>query len=364
MNILKGTTAVKETVQFDGHNHEASALALAQTIGHALDNDLAVLAKAKADYEGGPFVVMFNLFSRLTAEQQAAIPDHETETGNNPRFYKTKVMKEDGKEKVTDRDYYKVMAHGLPDVIAKKARIELLGRSMKDPTTFNLADIPQDIKDMPLHRRHAEMTKLASAISTAEKNVVSAMELRSQIERFNGLSGVSFGLLYKLDDKGAELDGSNGVMPVIDDTKRPIIITTKLERRMSIDTNRFSVSSFMRFNVPKAIEQGGSWDALLATVKKEKKEKDKNGADNAKLIRTPDTASQTMTDFADYLTFCQDDRTKAAWEAFTKSLHGAGSDDAFMNACLIQQALTLAVGDPKSQVRYQKLFSDRDQAAA
>lgn len=363
MNILN-----KQTIAtFDGAAQEAAASAFGSAIGHVLDKDFVVLTKAKQDYEGGPFVVLFNLYNHLTPEQWAALPDHEAETGNNPRFYKTKKIKADGKEKLSDRDYFKVVADSIPDVQAKHQRNELLSLSMKDPTKFNLSSVPQDIKDMPEARRYSEISQNNTHISTAHRNVISALELYSQMKRFEGLAGVEMNLLYALNEDGTkELDGSKevgGIMK-IDPTKSPIQLVTKLERRRDVDKARVGVGSFMRFNVPKAIEQGGSWDALMATVKKGTKEKDKDGKDNAKLIRTPDTAAQTMTDFADYLVYCQDDRTKAAWEAFTKSLEGAGSDDNFYCGGIIFAALENIYANPKNRNRFQALFTEREKAAA
>lgn len=365
MNALLNKTATASVV-FDGASHEASAIAMANTIGHMLDNDLAMLTKAKADYEGGPFVVLFNLFGHLKPEQIAALPDHTSETGNNPRFYKTRKLKTDGKEKLTDRDYYKVIAESLPSVLAHQAAIELLGRSMKDPTKFNLSDIPEEIKTMTHAKRHAEIAKHQTAINTARKNVPAALELYSQMQRFNGLAGVTYSLLYALSDDGTfELDGSEkagGIMK-IDPTTKPIVITTKLERRVSMDTANISVSSFMKFDVPKAIEQGGSWDALMATVKKGTKEKDKDGNDNAKLVRTADTANVMLQDIAEFVNFAQDEKSQATWQAFVKTLEGAGSDDAFMNACLIFNALEPVLANPKARNRFQKLWNDAQEAA-
>lgn len=356
---------LNKTVQstFDGSAQEAVAYALGQSIGHALDKDFAVLTQAKADYEGGPFVVLFNLNRHLKPEQWKAMPDHEAETGNNPRFYKTRKTKADGKEKLTDRDFYKVVAESLPDVIAKEARIEMLGRSMKDATKFNLSDVPQDIKDMPPHRRHAEIAKLQRGITTARNNTIAALELFSQMQRATGLQGVDMDVLYALDDKGNELDGTNGKVQKIDETRAPIILTTKLERRKLVDNGRYSVSSFMRFNIPAAIEQGGSWDALLATVKKGTKEKDKNAESAARNVNTIDTAKQVATDFAEFLVRIQDTTDPAQWEAFKKATQGAGSDDFFQSLSWIYASLELVVGDPKSKVRFQNQIN-ADKAAA
>lgn len=365
MNVLNRNTSTVPSA-FEPQSHEASAVALGSAIGHTLDGDFAILTKAKADYEGGPFVVLFNLDRHLTTEQWSTIPDHEAETGNNPRFYKTKKQKSDGKEKMTDRDYYKVVAESLPDVVAKERQIELLGRSMKDPTKFNLSDVPQAIKDMPPHRRHAEIGKLSRAINTARTNVIAALELYSQMNRAATLQGVSLDLLYAINEKGIELDGTAqaGEVRKIDDTRAPIVLTTKLARRTSIDTGRFSVSSFMRFNIPAAKEQGGSWDALLATVKKGTKEKDKDAVSSARNVETIDTAKTVTNDLAEYLVRIQDAKDGAAWEALKKATQGAGSDDFFQNLCWIKASVDLLVGDPKSQVRFQALINaDKKNAA-
>jgi len=363
MSVIKQVTAT-EPKSLDVRGHEASALAIATALGHKLDDTIQFLTKAKADYEGGPFKVMFTVLDTLTPEQIASIPDMDTETGNNPRFYKVPVIKTDGKEKITDRDFYKVIADGLPDVQAKHKRVDMIGRSMNPK--MNHEDVPQEIKDMPLHRRHAEISKLSRTITTAHNNVIKALELYSQFNRFETLPGVTAAMIWKAREDGLhELNGEEGRASEVDETRSPIVLTTKLESRKAIDTNRYSVNSFLKFNVPKALEQGGSWAALMATVKKGKKEKDAAGNANARNVNTIDTMEQVMADAAEALARWQDDRTKTDWEALKKALTtGAGSDDAFYNASVVFNALELLVGDPKSKVRFQKLFSEREQAAA
>lgn len=361
MNILAKTPEV----QFSPATHEASALAFAAAIGNALDSDITRIGEVAVELAGGPFKVMFHVIDVVPDEVLASLPNHLDDTGNNPRFYKTKKKNADGKEKMTDRDYYNVIADSLPSIVNREARRELLGKSMKDPTKYNLSDVPKDISDMPHHLRHAEIARLTREISQGKKAVREALELFSQFNLFQSLSGVTCDFIWAVNAKGEEMDGSTKDRPkTIHNTTTPIVITTKLERRQSIDTTRVGVSGFLKFDVKKALEQGGSWDALMATIKREKKEKDKNGADNAKLIRTPDTAAQSFTDLAEYFTTIQDQSTKADWEALKKSLHGPGSDDAFYNASVMFATLEQLVGDPKSKVRFQKLFADREQAAA
>ncbi len=94
------------------------------------------------------------------------------------------------------------------------------------------------------------------------------------------------------------------------------------------------------------------------------KEKNKEGNDNAKLIRTPDTAATVFNDTAEYFTTIQDQSTKADWEALNTALHDKNSDDMFYNASVMLATLEQLVGSPKDKARFNKLFTAREQAAA
>lgn len=353
-------SVLTKTVEaFSPSTQDNLAAALGAAIGPKLVSELDVLSKAKQDWEGGPFKVMFKLLAVLTKEQRDALPDTKSETGNNPRYYKVRVKGEDGKEKMKDHDYYDVVVNSFPAIASKRQRIEMLNRSMKDPTKFNLSDVPQDVKDMQHSRRFAEISRLQGEISNAKAATLKGFELIAQFERFETLPGVTTSLVWAIGPDGKEMEGVE-----VDNTKTPIIIQTKLESRKLVDWTRCGVGAFLKYNVAKAMEQGGSYDALLATVKKGTKGKDGNGEATARNVNTIETALTVQNDYAEFLSRIQNEKDNAQWDALNKALHGAGSDDAFLNAFLIHQALGLLVGNPKDQVRGQKLFSDMDKAAA
>lgn len=364
MSILNKTVTETEVV-FSPATHEASAIAFANAIGDKLDVDITRIGELVNELAGGPFKVMFHIIDVVPDDVLNSLPNHIDKTGNNPRFYKTKKLQSDGKEKLTERDYYNVVAEALPSIVKRERERELYSQSLKDPTKYNLSEVPEEIMDTKIHVRHAEIARLGNEITKGKRAIREALELYSQFVLFQSLPGVTAEFIWAVNAKGEEMDGSSADRPkTIHKTTTPIVLTTKLERRAAIDTTRVGVGGFLKFNVKQALEQGGSWDALMATIKREKKDKDKNGNDTAKLIRTPETAAQSFTDIAEYFTVIQDQPTKADWEALKKSLHGVGSDDAFYNASVMFLALEQLVGDPKSKVRFQKLFSDREQAAA
>jgi len=370
MNIaIKRDVENAAAISFDGASQDARAAMLATSIGTSLDADLGVVVKAKQDWEGGTFKVMFAMLTELAKKEVDidGLPEFKgerAENGNNPRFYKTRVKGDDGKDKVKEHDFYKVVAENLPGLVAKKARIDKLGLSMKDPAKYNLSEVPKDILDMPKHLRQTEISRLQGEVSTAKNAVVKSFELWSQIKAFDKLAGVSMDIVYAVDKDGTLMDGKDGRPgPVVENTRTPIMLQTKLEARKLIDYKLVGIGAFLKYPVDAIAEQGGSWQALEASVAKGTNNGNDNAESKPRNVNTVETALTVQNDFAEYLKRIQDDTNKAGWEAFGKALHGPGSDDAFLNSYLIHQALTLLVGSPKDQVRGQKLFNDMEAAA-
>src|SRR6266403_1628295 len=231
-NILnpKAETATETTTRIDPHQYEIGAVMEANAKEVASKADwlsatINTIAKAKQDYEGGPFQVMFKVMEKMSAEQIDALPDPDAETGNNPGLYKIRIVGAKGKPVVKERKYYHVLSDALPGNIAKQQRIDMLELSMKDPVQFNVSSVPQDIKDMDISRRHAEISKLERALSTSRSNVLAAFELYFHIRAANSLPGVTVDVQYALSDDGQVLNGEDGRDTVVDTgTKTPITI--------------------------------------------------------------------------------------------------------------------------------------------
>lgn len=342
-----------------------SVSALASSIGATLDADLSFLAKAKQDWEGGPFRVMFTVTKNMTAEQLEALPDPKAETGNNPAWFKAPVMV-DGKERIKEVYFYRQLAHDLPGIVAKKARIEMLARSMKDPTKFNMSDIPQEIKDMVHDRRVSEMKKLEGEINGAVVSVTKAFELYHQFRKFQELPGVDCFFLYAIDpDTGKELDGSEevGGRIEIENTKTPIIVQTKNVKRLSIDTMRIGIGTFMRFDVAKAMEGKGTYDAVVNSAPKKGTNTDPNngnaGNRNVNTVETYVTAINDVTEFTERV---QAEKNNATFEALRKACHANTKEgkDLFFNMCAQAAFLNSLIGSEKDQAEYQRIINALD----
>src|SRR5258708_25140061 len=169
----------------------------------------------------------------------------------------------------------------------------MLELSMKDPVQFNVSSVPQDIKDMDMPRRYAEIGKLERALTTSRSNVLAAFDLYFHIRAANALPGVNVTIQYALDDNGNELNGEGGRETVVDlGTKTPITITTTNKAREKKDTVDISVGSFKKLRPALAKEGGGTYDAFINSgpvVKRGTKATEEPGGAKPERIATLDT---------------------------------------------------------------------------
>ncbi len=179
----------KTVVAFSAQTHEQAAVAFAASIGQGLDADITRIGEIANELAGGPFKVMFHVIDLVPDETLASLPNHLDKEGNNPRFYKITKKGSDGKDKTTERDYYNVVADSLPSIVAREKMREHYTQSLRDPTKYNLSEVPKEIMDTPIHVRHAEIARLGNEITKGKKAVREALELFSQFHMFQTLAG-------------------------------------------------------------------------------------------------------------------------------------------------------------------------------
>ncbi len=377
-NILnpKAQTATETSTRIDPHQYEIGAVMEANAKEVASKADwlsatINTIAKAKQDYEGGPFQVMFKVMEKMSAEQIDALPDPDAETGNNPGLYKIRIVGAKGKPEVKERKYYHVLSDALPGNIAKQQRIDMLELSMKDPVQFNVSSVPQDIKDMDKDRRSAEISKLSGELSTSRTNVLAAFELLFHIRAVNALPGATANVMYALDAQGKELDGEDGRETVVENTRTPITVTTTIEGRKGKDTTQLSISSFKKLRPAVALEKGGTYQALIdsaPTVKRGTKGEgtDQTGGAKPELINTNETFIARMVDVHDYIDVIMSDTKQTAVSAILGLLNGkSGGDDLLITITEVRDGLnTILAKTYKAGDRYQTLTVKRAEALA
>lgn len=326
-----------------------------------------LLNKARQEWEGGAFAVMFKVTGGLTAEQLDALPDPKADSGNNPGQYWTAVIM-DGKEKPREHNFYEEMVLSFPGIRARGLRIDQLKRSMQDAAKVNTSDIGADIKDMSHDYRNAEINRLNKEISGAVTKVQNAFGLYYQFKAFQTLKHVEVFPIYKLGPDNLPLDGDEGRGMEIDPTTTPIVVRSTVKGREGIDTVRVSISTFLRYDVEKAKESGGTYQSVIDTAKREKKADDTNqNAGNQavpQLIRTADTAIARLTDLYEFADFAWSSKDDKLTDSMRKAVTGAGSNDAFVTVMALKKYLNEVLPDsPRNIERYQELINAEQDAA-
>lgn len=347
---------------------DALASKYAETVAPLAMPTIDVLNRARQEWEGGAFAVMFKVTAGMTAEQLDALPDPKSDTGNNPGQYYTVVVV-DGKEKVREHDFYEEMTLDFPGIRARGKRIDQLKRSMQDASKVNTSDIGADIKDMSVDYRNAEIARLTKEISGAVSKIKNAFGLFYQFKSFETLKHVEVYPIYKLGPDNLPLDGQDGRAVEIEPTQTPIVVRSTVKGREGIDTVRVSISTFLKYDVEKAKENGGTYQSVIDTAKREKKDDgtNQNAGNQAvpQLIRTADTAIARLTDIYEFADFSWSEKDGKLLDSMKKATNGAGSDDAFTTIMALKRFLNDVCPDsPRNVQRYQELINAEKQDAA
>jgi hypothetical protein len=320
------------------------------------------LVKARQDWEGGAFAVMYKVTSQLPPQLLAALPDPKADSGMKPAHYWSVVIR-DNKEVPKEHYWYEELVLNFPAIRDKGKRIDQLKRSMGDPLKVNQSDIGADIKNMSHDYRNGEIARLTKEISGAVQKVSNAFELYWQFQRMAELPHVTCYPIYRQGPDNKPMDGLDGRAFEVEPTQVPIVIKSTVAGREDIDKVQVSIGSFLRFDVDKAKEQGGTYQALIDTAKREKKTDEQgNGQANAQsatqLIRSTETALARVLDLYEFADFAWSEKDDKHIDGIRKALNGAGSNDAFTAVMGLKKFLEEVCPDsPRNTARYQELIN-------
>jgi len=210
----------------------------------------------------------------------------------------------------------------------------------------------------------AEIDRLNQQKTVAKSNVSTAFELYHQLQAFDELDKVEVVISFQLDDTGRLCDGDEGRPYKVEKINSPIQVRSVIKGREDIDKGRYSVGSFLRFDVPKALEAkgGATFAALEQTLAKAPAETPPAGQ---VAVNTLQTFVTRMNDISEYLHRTLEASTKADWEAL-KKLAGKGDqegNDFLYNISFLVANLRPIADDPRNQVTFQRLVDERDEKA-
>jgi hypothetical protein len=290
-----------------GEMIRTAALGFAAKTGTAID--LVVVEKADAQHTVslGALNLYRAIYANLKPEDIERLPRPGSRYNDLPEgsneladiFLYKAADKPDSKP--VERSFYVVWGDNTPE--GKNAVTELdyctrvLTEGMKTddiPEAWmkKYASNPQDTK-----KRKKYLEKRRGNVRAAYKE---AVKLIWQVDMVNELEGC-----------GCELgEGQENTVTVFNKNK------PRAEWKV------YSVGAFLKLNPAKALEQGGSYDALIATSERGKKEKnkDKTGLPAINSIQTPETADKVAAMFAHYLDRAFSDRGSSEYTQLLKHL--------------------------------------------
>lgn len=336
------------------------AITLAVEAGDKLTETVETIIKAKEDWEGGPFACLFAMQKTYGDERLAEFPDPNARDGNRPSRFKALKTGTNGKSVEKVFDWYIAFADATPEGVRYGQEMEWLKR-LNDPND-NHNGIPSDYvleyggNPTLIDTRKTTIERKRSVIRNAYRK---AMELKYQFDAVNSIG------------EGVECEPMMvpGRADMIQPVAKPIMVwepNFKTDGKGNktplppVKWEYMSVGSFLRLDPAKAIEKGGSYQALIDT---KKRETDKGAATAATsqaaphLIRTPDTAVARIVDIHEYTDYIQSLPTTEQYAEFLKQFHGAGSDDAFISGFELWEVLGKVFKGDKARGRYDALTS-------
>ena len=319
MNALINPAAVA------GHNQQLPKLtdsqmkAIAQTmdkladtlsakVSEDMETAVTKIIQGRKDWQGGPFVLLGLARKTYGIEALDAFPSPGVEVGECPDKYKVPYYR-DGKLKFKATSFYLEFVKRTP--AGRAIERDLAFVAIAKDEKANKATLPAHIlsmNDVELETLRLNLNKDRDDAVKAWRN---AMALHKQFNAVNALEDV----------EAAPNCDSNG--DVIQDAKPIKVWSLSNEKQWGW----YSIGAFLLFDAAKASENGGTFDALKLTVKREAEEGGA-GAEVAPHIATNKTLAAFLLTTHEFIANKHlADKKRELYSLFLKDqINGAGSD--------------------------------------
>lgn len=333
-----------------GKTQQDNAIKFASMENEVLSSAIKEQMEAKEVTESGSIRILIAMKASYGDKlAEFPRPGSTVEDSNNPDVIKVeKVNSSTGNKSVVNSSWYVTFAD---NTLEGKAILQELG------WIKILRNLEADHNLVPNEFRQAypnnEEWKVREGYLTGRRNTIrsaykKAMALLWQFEDVNALAKVSATFKWA-------------------DANKTKVVNTKVPVRISDDDNAdtwqyVSLSTFMRFDTAKAQEQGGTFQALIDSLKRDS-DKQGGGVAAPQKVRTADTFAARITDIHEALDYAFTDKDgKKLHNDIEKALSAAGSDDLLLSVADIHDALGDLLKSDKLQVRLQTLRDNREAA--
>lgn len=319
-------------------NHSASAVHAGEMIPETINQFVTELVIKKEDVKLGPLDLKFMLED---AEFDFAIfPLLESESGNNPHYYPSTNSK--GRDVQGDwfKDYYKGTPTGKV-LVAKLADAELALSKENSHQSKMYADKVGNTLFL-----EDEIAMLKARITSGGNYLKNAAGVQQMETAFTEkLDGKKVLLTYNVYD---DADGKEQMKR----TNNPFVIS---EPGKPGNFTRLNVGQFLKLNLDQALDNGGTYGAVIATLRKSA-----GGTKDGKFkIGQTEESFSCAGSIAEYYDYGSD-RGRKHIEAARKLLRKDSSDEYVLNMGDAVMALDTMWGEFED--RYQKLSKARDNA--
>lgn len=342
--MTKITEAQLRTI---GEGQLSKAQALAALEGETMSTVMVEQMVAKEITEQGAIRVFLALQSTYGDKLgEFPEPDSVPETTNNPDKIKKPKVNSKGETTSVNTTWYTEFADATKEgkkILQELAWIAILRNPQADKNLVP-AEFSNEYKNPQEYIVHeAYLTGRRTTVRQAYKK---AMKLAFKMRAIGELNGVNIDFVWK--DYKTKTEVRN--------TKKPLRISDV------DDPNKwgyFTINNVERMDVDKATENGGTYDALVDTLKRTSNEGGDGEGNQAKpqLVRTQDTFAARLNDLSEALAFSDSDEGRKLSAELRKGMSAAGSDDYLSNIIRVHSILgaMLKSADVKTQVRIEAL---------
>jgi hypothetical protein len=316
---IGSTVAIADTTTaFDGEALAAVARGLAAKVTDVTEDAIEIAAKGKEDWQGGPIAVLAGLQSDF-GDELNDFPEPDSDTGNNPDKFKMEVTDTSGKTAKRDTSFYLLFADNTKAGQAIQTELAYLKRANNLEAIKD--GIPAHILSMSPSERDDRIKFLDGRRATVRSAYKKAMRLYFQFVAIGELTvmvgkdgkvnanpelntigkagTVGCDFIYGKDEEGNDTDVINSPAPIVI-WEQPGC-NAKGEARPITKSVKVSIGKFLNFDAKKALENGGTYAALLKTIERAPKKADGTPIVEEQRIETVDTFTKRFVEVARFM---------------------------------------------------------------
>lgn len=234
----------------------AAALAASKEFTKFVDD----LFGKKIDVERGALDVLFH-FRTIYGKKLKDFPIVGSKGGNNPDLYQGEYTKADGTKGTKEMSFYTTFAMSLPSYIAATAQRELIKLAGQKPVPAN---VPQEYRGKTAWFLDGKDRVFKNKQTTIKAWCVTAMTLEQNLERINSELGtkVKATLVSHKNANGKE-EPAPGIVDcfMVGDYSNG-------DASLFAAHETLTISKFKGLDIDEAKANGGTYDALMATIKR------------------------------------------------------------------------------------------------